>query len=246
MTARITRPLGEPSLGRSPHFRQLPCSRPDRASTLRSMTAARPPFALVAVAALALTACAGRAAEGAAPVASPTVAQAAGSVTPSADPAPTVPTTATTALPPVDAVVGLMGIQRGVNECLTLPTRCDTSTLAVDGSQAKRLLDDLVHYYLSNRLVARIVPALTYVVPERVHHFGRNSVEITLCEVDGSWQMDSRRTLRTDDDIVWNDLLVSRRARHVLRFEGGRWRRVEVTELEFWPGENRCPRPVTV
>jgi hypothetical protein len=143
-------------------------------------------------------------------------------------------------------VVGLLGIQRGVSECLVLPARCDTSTLAVDGSQAKRLLDDLVHYYLSNRLVARIVPSLTYVVPERVRRLGPSSAEITVCEVDGSWQMDSRRTLRTDDDIVWNDLLVSRRARHLLGLVGGAWRRVEVTELEFWPGENRCPRPVTV
>ena len=70
---------------------------------------------------------------------------------------------------------------------------------------------------------------------------GPDRAEITLCEVDGSWQMDSRHTQRTDDDIVWDDLLVSRRARHLLVRVEGRWRRSDITELEFWPGENRCP-----
>jgi hypothetical protein len=84
------------------------------------------------------------------------------------------------------------------------------------------------------------------VVPERVVHTSPTRVEITLCEVDGSWQMDSRGTRRTDDDIVWNDLLVSRRARHSLVLRDGVWRRSEIVELEFWPGENRCPPPTAV
>lgn len=215
-------------------------------------------FGLCGLVGLSLSGCSGRAAQGAeASTSSSTIARSsssapttvsptAGTVPPSTVPAPTVPVTTSTALPPVDAVAGLLGIQQRVNDCLTLPAQCEVSTIAVEGSQAHRLLSDLVHYYLSNALVARIIPAITYVTAERVQLLSPTRAEITLCEVDGSWQMDSRRTLRTEDDIVWNDGLVSRRAKHMIELTDGVWRRVEISELQFWPGENRCPRPTAV
>ena len=114
-------------------------------------------------------------------------------------------------------------------------------TVAATGSQAYRLLAALRAHYLRLGLVARIIPAVTYVVPENVRMIAPDRAEITLCEVDGSWQMDSRRTASTDDDVVWDDSLVSRRARHTLVRESGRWLRSGITELTLWPGENRCP-----
>lgn len=256
-------------LGRSAQLPLLRWPSSTASSTLRCMTSCSThsgrfrtrciaPLALLALVGLPLSGCSGRAAQGADAI-SPSSTSArssnsvltpvpptAGSVPPSTDPAPTAPVTTSTALPPVDAVAGLLGIQQRVNDCLTLPAQCEVSTIAVEGSQAHRLLSDLVHYYLSNALVARIIPAVTYVVPERVRQLGPTLAEITLCEVDGSWQMDSRRTLRTEDDIVWNDGLVSRRAKHVIELADGVWRRVEISELQFWPGENRCPRPTAV
>jgi hypothetical protein len=141
-------------------------------------------------------------------------------------------------------VAGLLGVQRGLGKCLELPAQCRPSDWAVEGSPAFRELDSELRYYLSNGLVAHLVPELTYVVPEQVRVLGADRAEITMCEVDGSWQMDSRRTPSTADDIIWDDLLVSRRARVVLARSAGRWRRVSVEELAFWPGENRCPPQV--
>lgn len=139
-------------------------------------------------------------------------------------------------------MAGLHTLQARIVECLRMPADCDVDMLAVPGSPAHRSLDSLRHYYVSNGLVAHVVTGLTYVVPERVRMVAPGRVEVVLCEVDGSWQMDSRRTLRTDDDIIWNDLLVSRRARHLIVADGTRWRRERVDEMEFWPGENRCSR----
>ena len=162
-------------------------------------------------------------------------------VPPSTGPTSAGPVTASSTLPTSDAVTGLHTIQREVGECFRLPAECDVDTVARPGSSAHRSLDSLREYYVANGLVAHLVPALTYVVPERVRILAPGRAEVLLCEVDGSWQMDSRRTPRTDDDIIWNDLVVSRRARHLLVADGRRWRRERVDELEFWPGENRCP-----
>lgn len=225
----------------------------DQRSTLRPMTPNRVSLVAVALVGVALTGCSGRAASSADPVLSPVrptppvvAVHVPESIPPSVDSVPAAPAATGSVLPPDPVVVGLQEVQQGVNECLRLPTRCDVSRWATGGSQAHRALAAVVRYYVSNSLVARIVPAVMYVVPERVVHVSPTRVEITLCEVDGGWQMDSRGTRRTDDDIVWNDLLVSRRARHSLVLRDGVWRRSEIVELEFWPGENRCPPSTAV
>ena len=165
-------------------------------------------------------------------------------VAPSADSTSTAPVTASSSLPPSDAVAGLHTLQVRIVECLRDPAHCDVDSLAVPGSPAFHSLDGLRRYYVVNGLVAHVVPEYTYVVPERVRMIAPGRAEVVLCEVDGSWQMDSRRTQRTDDDIIWNDSLISRRARHLIVADGDRWRRERVDEIEFWPGENRCTAAV--
>lgn len=165
----------------------------------------------------------------------------AGSDTPLTEPVAAVPVTASSQLPAHDAVVGLHRIQDDVDACLHDPKHCDVDRLAVPGSPAHRYLDGLLRYYVHNRLVVRTVPELSYVVPEYVRMVSENRAEITLCEVDGSWQMDSRGTRTTVDDIVWDDSLLSRRSRHTLVRSNGVWRRYEIVELQLWLGEQRCP-----
>ena len=131
------------------------------------------------------------------------------SIAPSIDSTTAVPVTESSELPPSDPVAGLRAVQQRVSNCLERPTACDPAAVAVPGSPAHRSFDELRRYYVLNGLVAHLVPELTYVIPERVRTLSAGRVEITLCEVDGSWQMDSRSTASPDDDIVWNDLLVS-------------------------------------
>jgi hypothetical protein len=111
---------------------------------------------------------------------------------------------------------------------------------AQPGSPAAIELETLRQYYLASGLVARIVPSRTYVVVSTVTLEGRGRARVQLCAVDGSWQMDSRGTTSTADDIVWNDALVSRRETQVLVSDGVRWRRYSVEVTAEWPGENRC------
>lgn len=171
----------------------------------------------------------------------------------SVDPAPPlagsaahVPVTASLQLPATDAVTGLHRIQEAVDVCLQRPDRCDVSAVAVGGSPAYRYLVSLRRYYLAHALVLHRVPELSYVVVEDVHMVSPDRAEITLCEVDGSWQMDSRRTRTTADDIVWDDSLLSRRARHTLVRVGDVWKRSDIVELQLWLGEQRCPAPASV
>lgn len=160
---------------------------------------------------------------------------------PLAGQAAAVPVAASSSLPAHDAVTGLLRIQAELDQCLLTPTRCNVDRIAVPGSPAHRFLADLVAYYVTNGLVARVVPELSYVVVEHVQAIGPDRVEITLCEADGSWQMDSRGTAFTGDDIVWDDLVVSRRAQHTLVRTAGEWRRFAIVELQLWLGEQRCP-----
>jgi len=131
-------------------------------------------------------------------------------------------------------------IENGVDECFRLPAVCDVSAVAAAGSPAAGYLTELLGYYLRNGLVSRKITALRYVVPDTITLVGTDRARVTLCEVDGSWQMDSAGTLDTSDDIVVNDRLVSRRATHELILLNGRWLRWDIVELELWIGENRC------
>jgi hypothetical protein len=105
------------------------------------------------------------------------------------------------------------------------------------------VLEAVRRYFVTNDLMVRVVPELTYVVVDHVEVLGPDRVVITLCEADGSWQMDRRGTPGRADDAVWNDQLVSRRATHELVRAGGRWRRRQIVLLDEWRGENRCPPP---
>jgi len=165
----------------------------------------------------------------------------AGSVPPPTAPVAAAPVTTSSQLPANDAVTGLHRIQNDADACLHDPKHCEVSRFAVPGSPAHRYLVGLLRYYVANGLVMRTVPEFSYVVPEHVRVIDPNRVDITLCEVDGNWQMDSRGTRTTVDDIVWDDSLLSRRARHTLVRTDGVWRRYEIVELQLWLGEQRCP-----
>lgn len=261
-----------PTIGlrRSPHFRRFRWLADRLWPTLRRMhlrpTASTLPARYRVLAALLvaapLSACsAGAGATAgalrimtAAPTTSPQMTSTAAVVTAtSVDPAPPlagsaahVPVTASLQLPATDAVTGLHRIQEAVDVCLQRPDRCDVSAIAVGGSPAYRYLVSLRRYYLAHALVLHRVPELSYVVVEDVHMVSPDRAEITLCEVDGSWQMDSRRTRTTADDIVWDDSLLSRRARHTLARVGDVWKRVDIVELQLWLGEQRCPASASV
>jgi hypothetical protein len=153
----------------------------------------------------------------------------------------TAPVTTSTVLPPSDVVTGLLQLQHDVLACFSTPLECDISTLADPGSPAARHLEELHAYYVDNGLLVRVMPELTYTVPEQVRRLSADRVEVMVCEVDGSWQMDGRGTATTTDDVIFDDRLVSRRARHTLVWRGGRWRRHDIVVLEEWMGENRCP-----
>lgn len=170
-------------------------------------------------------------------------ARADGTLPPSSVPPSSTPAMATATVAPTgNAVAGALSLHRAMEECLRLPEQCDAATLAVPGSPAHRTLTALIHQYRTFGLVAHRVPDLSYAVPESVRQLSTRRAEVLLCEVDGSWQMDGRGTASTADDIVWDDRLVSRRARHVLERVGQQWRRVDVEVLEVWNGVNRCSR----
>jgi len=181
---------------------------------------------------------------------SPAASDASGTVAPPTPSAtsvpPPAPTTRVARTAADEAISAVLVIHHGIEECLGAPRRCDVSRFAVPGSRAAVMLTDLVQQYRLLGLVARPVPELSYVVPESVRRIGAVQFEVVACEVDGSWQMDSRGTTDTADDAVWDDRLVSRRARHVLEHSPLGWRRVDVVNLEVWEGVNACPRSVRV
>ena len=145
-----------------------------------------------------------------------------------------------------DVLAGLQTLEAGVVACFARPSTCDTSRLAAADSPALTYLDGLLQHYLTNDLVARQVQrGLRYVVPEHVDRPGPDRAVVTLCEVDGSWQMDRRGTDDPSDDAVFDDTLISRRARHELVRRGDRWLRWDVAELQLWIGENACPAPAS-
>ena len=120
---------------------------------------------------------------------------------------------------------------------------CDVSSVTEPASPASEVLDAVRHYYAAHDLRVHVVPELTYVVVEHVDVLGPDRVVVTLCEADGSWQMDRRGTPDPADDAVWNDQLVSRRATHELVRTSDGWRRRRIVLLDEWRGENRCPPP---
>jgi len=140
-----------------------------------------------------------------------------------------------------DVLAGLAAIEEPLYECFTVTPPCTVERLAAPGSPALGALEALRAHYVELGLVVRRIPALRYVVPERVERRGSDRAAVTLCEVDGSWQIDPRGTTDPGDDVVVDDTLVSRRAVHHLVKLGGRWVRWELVELERWEGVNRCP-----
>lgn len=267
MKAVSVPPIG---LRRSPHFlrfclladRRWPTLRPMHHRQTTSTAPVRHRAFAVLLVAVPLSACS--AGTGATARAVPTTAAAPITSAPvtstaplvaatSVDPAPPlagsaahVPVTASLQLPATDAVAGLHRIQQAVDTCLQRPDHCDVAAIAVSGSPAYRYLVSLRRYYLAHALVLHRVPELSYVVVEDVRMVSPDRAEITLCEVDGSWQMDSRRTRTTADDIVWDDSLISRRARHTLVRVGDSWKRTDIVELQLWLGEQRCPASASV
>lgn len=158
----------------------------------------------------------------------------------------TAPVTTSTALPPIDVVTGLARLQHDVLACFVAPIPCDLATIAEPGSPAYRSLEALRAYYIDTGMFVRVVPETTYTVAERVRRLAPDRAEVVVCEVDGSWQMDGRTTASTADDVIFDDRLISRRARHTLVWKSGRWRRHDVVVLDEWLGENRCPRVAVV
>ena len=155
--------------------------------------------------------------------------------------ATTVVETTTTLSIEQDVVAGLAEIEANILVCLTAPSECDPTTIAVVNSPVYQYYIELVASYSADGLVVRDVGGRRQIVESVRVGLDERSAVVRMCSVDGDWLLDPGATEDSADDIIVNDDINSYRAEWLILKTPTGWRRHSGQSLEAWLGEDRCP-----